>query len=351
MMSLLPSRQSHFRHFSPLELRKRTIDGRGVSDIRLLEVADGPGRGQRLISVRNASGIVFEIAPDRGFDISSVNWRGINIGWNSANGLPFPANSLDAEDGVGFYRNLDGFLVTCGLDHIGGATRTDASHFIHKHRKEVFHPLHGRIASQRAMIIGYGINWDRDEPVIWAEALVKQAAIFGENLVLRRRIELGVFGNTVRIDDRVENRGFRPTPHAILYHLNFGYPFLDETITLSGDLDSDLMSDFNNSDKSPRDEFVDYFREFPVTSIIPTARVALHNAALIGGVRAQISYPRAHLPVFGIWRAYQSGVYALALEPMRRADLGDTEGRCPEILSAGEIAAYWLELEFSSVCV
>ncbi|UXN76060.1 aldose 1-epimerase family protein (plasmid) [Devosia sp. A8/3-2] len=54
------------------ELRRRTVDGRGVADIRMLQVEDGPGRGQRLLVVRNAAGIGFEIAVDRGFDISSV---------------------------------------------------------------------------------------------------------------------------------------------------------------------------------------------------------------------------------------------------------------------------------------
>lgn len=94
--------------------------------------------------------------------------------------IPWPPNSVDAEDGIGFYRNLDGFLVTCGLDHIGGGRRGDASHFIHKHRKEVFNPLDGRISSQRALISGYGIDWDREIPVIWADAVVRQSSIFGE---------------------------------------------------------------------------------------------------------------------------------------------------------------------------
>ncbi|RWI49109.1 MAG: DUF4432 family protein [Mesorhizobium sp.] len=217
-------RQRAAQELTAGELRQRTVDGRGVADVRLLQIEDGPGRGQRLLVVRNASGIGLEISPDRGFDISSATWRGINIGWNSANGLPWPMNPVDAEDGLGFYRNLDGFLVTCGLDHIGGALRTNASHFIHKHRKEVFHPLHGRISSQRASISGYGVDWNRETPIIWAEAVIRQSAMFGENLVLRRRIEVEVFGGSIRITDLVENLGFRPTPHAILYHINFGYP-------------------------------------------------------------------------------------------------------------------------------
>ncbi|WCK80129.1 aldose 1-epimerase family protein [Agrobacterium fabrum] len=337
------------RELSPTELRQRTVDGRGVADIRLLQVEDGPGRGQRLLVMRNASGIGLEIAPDRGFDISSATWRGINVGWNSANGLPWPMNSVDAEDGVGFYRNLDGFLVTCGLDHIGGARRSDASHFIHKHRKEVFHPLHGRISGQRAMISGYGVDWKSDTPVIWAEGTVKQSSIFGENLVLRRRISLEIFSGTIRVDDTVENLGFRPSPHAILYHINFGYPFLDEATQIDGDIDEGFVSTFNGEDKSPRDDFVDYFQEIPVISKGSSATIEVRNDKLAGGLRAMISFPLKAMPDFGIWRAFQSGVYALALEPMKRSGLQGEAGQGYGMLEPGEAATYWLELRLVSV--
>ncbi|MCQ1569135.1 aldose 1-epimerase family protein [Neorhizobium galegae] len=337
------------RALSPAELRQRSVDGRGVADIRLLQMEDGPGRGQRLLVVRNASGIGFEIALDRGFDISSATWRGINIGWNSANGLPWPPNSLDAEDGVGFYRNFDGFIVTCGLDHIGGAKRSDAGHFIHKHRKSVFNPLHGRISGQRATLSGYGIDWSASVPVIWAEGVVRQSSVFGENLLLRRRIEIDVFGNAIRLNDVVENQGFRPTPHAILYHVNFGYPFLDESTQLAGDLSRDLVSAFNGEDKRPRADFVDYFQETPVVCDLPEASVELRNSALLGGVRARLSFSREALPSFGIWRAYQSGVYALALEPTRRFEPEGKSENGSLTLGAGDTAGYWITIDLGSM--
>lgn len=343
------SKQLASQSLSPAELRQRTVDGRGVADIRLLQMEDGPSRGQRLFVVRNALGVSFEIAVDRGFDISSVTWCGINIGWNSANGLPWPPNSVDAEDGIGFYRNLDGFLVTCGLDHIGGARRGDGSHFIHKHRKEVFNPLHGRISSQRGLISGYGIDWESEHPAIWVDAVVRQSSIFGENLLLRRRISVGVFGNSIRIDDVVENCGFRPTPHALLYHVNFGYPFLGEATELSGDLDKGFVAAFNSEDKQPRDDFVDYFQEVPIVPGAATASITVKNKALMGGMQVNVEFPRAALPDFGVWRAFQSGVYALGLEPMRRREIKDGAEQGSRTLSPGETAAYWLELQLSSI--
>ncbi|UXN76061.1 DUF4432 family protein (plasmid) [Devosia sp. A8/3-2] len=111
-----------------------------------------------------------------------------------------------------------------------------------------------------ATLSGYGVDWSTDIPIIWAEGVVRQSSVFGENLVLRRRIVVDVFGRAIRIDDAVENRGFRPTPHAILYHINFGYPFLDQVTRISGDLTHDIVSAFNSEDKRPRDDFVDYYR-------------------------------------------------------------------------------------------
>ncbi len=341
----------HYRpsgDLSPDELHRRTVDGRGVADVRLLEVQDGPGRGQRLLVVRNATGIGFEIALDRGFDIASATWRGVNIGWNSANGLPWPPNSVDAEEGVGFYRNFDGFLVTCGLDHIGGAIHDNADRYIHKHRKEVFHPLHGRISSQRATLAGYGIDWAQTSPVVWAEGVIRQSSVFGENLVLTRRVQIDVFGNTIKVEDVIENRGFRPTPHAILYHLNFGYPFLDEAIEISGDISDEMAAAFNAEDKRPLDDYVDYFQEMPVARDLTRAAVELRNPKLLGGVRARLSFSPRALPTFGVWRAFQSGVYAFALEPMRRS-VRDEGAAGYSILGPGDTARYGIELELTAV--
>jgi hypothetical protein len=57
---------------------------------------------------------------------------------------------------------------------------------------------------------------------------VRQAAIFGEHLRLRRRIEADLGGNDIRLIDTVTNHGFDPTPHMLLYHINLGWPLVDE---------------------------------------------------------------------------------------------------------------------------
>lgn len=56
--------------------------------------------------------------------------------------------------------------------------------------------------------------------------------MYGENLVLERRIQGEVGTDTVRIHDTVRNLGFYPTPHLLLYHVNLGWPAVDETTRL-----------------------------------------------------------------------------------------------------------------------
>ena len=63
---------------------------------------------------------------------------------------------------------------------------------------------------------------------------MRQAAVFGENLHLHRRIEAEVGTDEIRISDRVVNHGFSDTPHMLLYHLNVGYPLLDGGCALPG---------------------------------------------------------------------------------------------------------------------
>ena len=47
------------------------------------------------------------------------------------------------------------------------------------------------------------------------------------------------------IDDVITNRSFRPVNHAIIYHLNFGYPFLDKSLEIAG-LPEPLHSSFKS---------------------------------------------------------------------------------------------------------
>ena len=138
----------------------------------------------------NACGLSLEIEVDRACDIGRVQYNGVPIGWTSPSGLQHPAPAPEAENGLGLLRSFSGFLVTCGLDHIGAPATADASNFGYPLRKNLVHPLHGRISAAPARLLGWGVDWNPERPVLWCDALIRQAAVFGEALELRRRIEV-----------------------------------------------------------------------------------------------------------------------------------------------------------------
>jgi hypothetical protein len=320
-------------------LRRKTADFRAVADIRLAALEDGPGRGQRILIARNATGVAFEVAIDRGFDVSCLSVGGINVGWHSATQMRYPASDPGSEEGWGFLRNLDGFMVTCGLDHISRPRKVNVSHYNHPHLKTKTMPQHGRIASERARLVGYGV--DPASAEVFCEGIVRQASVFGETLELRRRITLPVFKSVLMINDTVINCSFRPTHHAILYHLNYGYPFLDDGLTISG-LPEPLQSEIDSTPPVPDDDFGE--KVDLVDSRITPHRpfLTLRNSAC--GLAHSLEYNQDGLPHLAVWRAYQSGVFALAIEP--RTPVQPEQG---SLLLPGEQRDYCLQFRFASI--
>ena len=271
-------------------------DLRALADIRLMRAEDGPGRGQRILIARNAAGIAFEVAVDRGFDIAALSLDQVELGWHSAVQMRWPPPPPETDGGRGFLRSFDGFLVTCGLDCYGppGPGRVQ----------------HGEIWGAQARLVGYG----HDDGVIWCEGVVRQAVVHGPVLELRRRITLDLDGLTLRLRDRVTNRGFVPCPHAILYHVNFGWPLLDRHAAMTGP--GDIAARFAEVPPEPapaRPEIVDHHA--PVPDADGLVRVGLHNPALRGGMGVRLRYPAAQLPSLLVWRSYRSGDFALGIEP------------------------------------
>ncbi|MBW9081166.1 DUF4432 family protein [Rhizobium pusense] len=320
-------------------LLRKTADLRALADIRLVTLEDGPGRGQRLLIGRNADGIAFEVAVDRGFDVSELSFKGVNIGWHSPAQMPFPSHDPGSEEGWGFLRNFDGFLVTCGLDHFSRPDEIDISHYNHPHLKKRKMPLHGRISAEKARLLSYGVDGETLE--ITCEAIVRQASVFGETLELRRKIRLPVFGSELVVEDTVTNQAFRPTDHAIMYHVNFGYPFLDDTLTVEG-LPDPLLAEIRSNPPRPSDDFgekVDVVYSRITPHQVP---VVLRNEPC--GIAVSFDYSQPTLPNLAVWRAYQSGIFALGIEPRTDIRLGDDN-----ILAPGESRLYRLALRLADI--
>lgn len=289
------------------DLRRRSILMRGPAELRLVTLADGPAAGARLVEVRTPQGLTADIALDRGGDLFRLGWRGTELGWRSAVDGVTPWPVADTEEGLGFLRGFDGFLVTCGLDHHGVAATTPAEAFNYPLRRANHHPLHGRIMATKAELVEKRMDWAAGEMRL--HLVLRQASVFGEVLELDRLWTFRLDRPEVQLTDRVIHRGFRPTRHGVLYHINLGHPFLGEDLRLSAPdwlpgarLAADTIS--------PTDDHVEKVDAAPSPK---AGRVELTNRTL--GFGLALRFDPGMLPVTALWRAFQSGTFALGVEP------------------------------------
>ena len=341
--------------WSRTEIGERTGALHQVAGIELLEYADGPERGVRVLEFRTGAGLCFRVAVDRGFDLLAADWRGIPIGWRSPTGPRHPGLASPEENrGWGFLRSFTGLLATRGLDQALAPATASAAQYIYPGFTETDYPLHGRISQIPARLVGYGERWDGDACTLWAEGEVAQAVVFGENLVLSRRIEAALGGAAISVFDRVENRGFRPTPHMLLYHYNFGWPLLDagaELLVPSRAIVHAVHEDLHAQGVGyriqgpPAADFREQVYEHDVVADADgMAPAALVNAALgAGGFGVRLEWDGGALPCLIQWQCLQSGLYVLGIEPSTNHVLGRTFAEARRelmVLGHGETRTY-----------
>ncbi len=320
------------------DLRKKSAFCRALADIRQVKVENGSGATGRIVELRTPSGLSADIALDRGGDLMRLNWRGHELGWHGAVGAPAPWPTPDTEDGLGFLRGFDGFLVTCGLDHHGIPTRTDASDFAYPLRGNQQHPLHGRIATCRADLHRAEIDWDHRQEVV-VNLAVRQATLFGETLQLERSYRIPLFEPRVILHDRVSNCGYRPTRHGVLYHFNIGYPLLDKSSRLIG-RNWRLENRLDNGAAVPTDDHVEIVECGPSPRTeLGSCEIGIRNPDL--GVTLNLRFDAEALPHTALWRAFRSGIFALGLEP--QTDLTGSSGLQPS-LAPCETRDYKIEI-------
>ena len=205
------------------ELLRRIGRLEQVAGIEPFVFDDGPARGVRAFRFRTGSGLTFDVVPDRGMDVSFAEHGGTPLAWLSPNGVVAP--SFYEPAGEGWLRSFPGgLLVTCGLRNVGPPGEREGEEL----------GLHGRASNIPASRVSYDASWDNEGCVLEARGEIREARVFGPNLVLRRRISARVGEPRLWIEDEIENEGFEPEPLMVLYHINLGWPLLDETSRLVG---------------------------------------------------------------------------------------------------------------------
>ncbi|WP_200329740.1 aldose 1-epimerase family protein [Leucobacter sp. L43] len=320
---------------STSHLRRRTGDLAAFAEIREVVRSNGQERGVRSLQIRNADGLEIEVLIDRAFDIGDVRYRGVPVSWRSGNGYRHPSlHEVESEDGLAWLRTLDGFLVSGGLDHALFGGEYDATHYHYPPKQTVRHGLHGRLSSLPARLLSVDEEWQENGGVLRVRGEVVQATSFGEHLRLRRTIEVDVFGSGFRIDDEVENLGFERTPHMFLYHINVGWPVVDEGSEFHGAIQRHVWkSDSVDEQGAPHDRLIAPERHF-VEQVweheLSAGQDGRHRVALLrsdGNFGVEIDWDASAMPHFFEWQNLREGQYGVGLEPSTHHVSGEAAAR------------------------
>ncbi|MFN0153641.1 MAG: aldose 1-epimerase family protein [Gaiella sp.] len=338
------------QHLSRVELSRRVGRLEQVAGVRLVTLGDGGGRGVRVLEFRTGSGFVFDVLVDRAFDIGRCELRGVPLAWISAVGTEGPWYA--EQGGLGFFRTFGGgLLTTCGIEHSLFMAEDSAAQYHYPPKQTEEFGLHGRASNRPARLVGYGERWDGDGCVLWAEGETQVATVFGEQLVLWRRVEANVGESRLRIHDVVENVGHDVTPHMLLYHVNTGFPVVDDGsellvaatgVTARGD---HATEGYRTLD-APAAGFVEQVFEHDLggepDGAVPAGVV---NRRL--GLGVYQVFRKDQLPHHFVWRMLGEGTYVVGIEPCTNRTAGrlDARERGELIeLAAGESRSYDLEL-------
>ncbi len=340
----------HGRRYTRDDLLRRVGRLDQAAGVRLVTLGDGAERGVRVLEFRTGAGFTFDVVVDRAFDIGRCEQAGKSLAWTSATGFAGPW--FAEPQGLGFFRTFGGgLLTTCGLDHALFMAEDTAEQYHYPPKPSESYGLHGRISNRPARLAAYGERWDGDECVLFAEGEVLQASVFGEQLLLRRRVEARVGETRLVIEDEVVNVGHDLTPHMLLYHVNIGWPVVDEGAELlvaatEVAARGDYPTDGYRLIHAPARGYTEQVFEHELVSE-PDGRVpvAVVNDEL--GLGAYEVFRVDQLPRHFVWRMLGEGTYVVGIEPSTNRTEGRLDARARgELieLSPGESRRYDLEL-------
>ena len=270
----------------------------GVEEHRLI---GGKGDGMRLFIANNGRGLELTATPSRNGDITRLRFKGVNLSYMTACGYVAP----EFYDKENWLKNFTaGFMTTCGYNNIG-IPCTDNGEKLY---------LHGTIGITPCS----NSYFTEDDEFINLCFTVNDEVIFGQKFTNNRVIKISKSQDVFYIEDTVENTGDREDPLCVLYHLNMGYPLLDEdsivkipSTTVVG-RDQHAQDDIKNHLKmeKPQARYQErcYYHKFENTPCNATIFQPKLNVGL------KITYESDNLDTFVEWKQMGIRDYVLGLE-------------------------------------
>jgi hypothetical protein len=255
-------------------------------------------------------------------------WKGqyeeISIDWDSPIKNPVnPRNiCLENRGGLGWLDGFNEWIVRCGLSSLG-EPGIDTIQDNQGNQKEIMLTLHGKIANIPASNVEIKIGLDPPFELI-VEGIVYECTMFGSNLKLKTQITTIPDSNMINVTDIIENLSESTEEIQILYHCNYGSPFLENGTKMIAPIrkvtprDNTTTKGINNFNVfgPPKSNFIEqvYYIEM-LADKNGLTKVLLVNKDKTKAT--SISFSLNELPYFTLWKntASINEGYVTGLEP------------------------------------
>lgn len=285
----------------------------------------GKGTGTKSLRIYTGAGLDFTVLPGRAMDIAWTNYQGKSLVYMAKPGITHPR--YYESQGLGFLRGFfGGLLTTCGMTYFGAPNVDNGVEL----------GLHGRASFNEAEDVSVKHEWEGDDLYLSVEGSMREARVFGENIIMRRRISVKAGENVIKLEDRIENLGFEAQPFMLLYHINYGFPLLSPECKLYSPSKKVIARD---ADAEANDGVAKYAEFQPATAGYKeqvffhevgtdtkgNTMCALINETLNLGILQKWNVKE--LPEFVEWKNMLEGDYVLGLEPGTATPIGRSSVR------------------------
>lgn len=314
-----------------------------ICSIERMCYEEGQAKGVSTFIANNAAGLSFSVLIDRGFDLGNVRYKGSIVNYISATGVTHPA--YYNPEGLSWLRSFGGgLLTTCGYLQAGEPCEDDGD----------FLGLHGRISNLPAEQVCHSIEQEKDRIYGKMSGLVRESCHQRENLTRSRLISFEGRSNTIQIHDEIRNHASSSSPFMLVYHMNFGYPFLNQRSKLflpRGGCDG--WDDYSESMKSGLNQVPKPTPDAKDVLLIHDLDADANDNTSLLLVNEQygvkISYNKRELPYLVQWQLSRSNDYVMALEPSNnhlRGRRWERENGTLRMIEPNEVKAVDLQISF-----
>lgn len=327
---------------------RRIGDMSQIAGLKRYSFSEGKAKGVEAIDVKTGSGLSFTVLPGRGMDIAWAEFNGTPFSYISKTGIVSPQYYESGR--LEWLRTFfAGLLTTCGLSNVGGPCNEE-----HPVLGDQNFGLHGRISNMAADNVCVNQEWKENDFIMTISGHMRESVLHGENLVLKRTIKTSLGAKSLFIHDVVENEGLEDQPLMILYHINIGYPVVDEKslficnskeIIPVGSRSKETLDIYSNMQGPVKAEPEHlFFHDFGCDRDGMTS-CGIINPDLEFGV--YLKYNMCQLPKFSQWKMMAESEYVVGMEPGNCNPIGRVEAKrngSIEYLKAGEKKEIDLEI-------